>query len=129
MVQRSKKFEKHRQNRASLINRKTVHLQHDNARPHTAKITRDKINALGWRTAGEVPHPPYSPDLAPSDYHLFRSLQNFLDGKKYNSNDEIKNALLEYFGSKPTNFYEKGIKSLPDRWRKVLNVDGEYFVD
>jgi transposase len=40
---------------------------HDNARPHISKSTREKLLQLGWTT---VPHPPYSPDLAPTDYHL-----------------------------------------------------------
>ena len=55
--------------------RRKVRLLHDNAKPHTSKITRQKLEEFGWEV---LPHPPYSPDLAPSDYHLFRSLRNHL---------------------------------------------------
>ena len=41
-----------------------VLLQHDNARPHTSAQTQDVIRELGFT---QIPHPPYSPDLAPSD--------------------------------------------------------------
>jgi histone-lysine N-methyltransferase SETMAR len=44
-----------------------VLLQHDNARPHTARATQERIQELQW---GLLEHPPYSPDLAPSDFHL-----------------------------------------------------------
>ncbi len=53
-------------------------LLYDNAAPHTAKVTKETLEALGFRI---LPHPPYSPDLAPSDFHLFRSLQWFLRDK------------------------------------------------
>jgi histone-lysine N-methyltransferase SETMAR len=42
-------------------------LHHDNARPHTSLHTREAITKLQWTV---LPHPPYSLDLAPSDYHL-----------------------------------------------------------
>ncbi|KAK6762338.1 hypothetical protein RB195_023160 [Necator americanus] len=45
-----------------------VRLLHDNACPHIAKKTSQKILEFGW----EVPHPPYSPDLARNGYHLLR---------------------------------------------------------
>ena len=61
----------------ALINWKNVVLLHDNARPHTARVTQEKILELDWPF---LPHPPSSPDLAPSDYHLYRSLQNSLMG-------------------------------------------------
>jgi transposase len=52
-----------------------VCLLHDNARLHVASITRQQLEKLSWTT---VPHPPYSPDLAPSDLHLFHSLKNYM---------------------------------------------------
>ncbi len=56
-----------------------VYFLHDNARPHIAKSRHEKLFKLGWIV---VPHPPYSPDLAPTDYHLFRSLADHLREKK-----------------------------------------------
>jgi hypothetical protein len=38
-----------------------------------------------------IPHPPYSPDLAPSDYHLFHSLANNLSDVSFNNNTEVQN--------------------------------------
>ncbi|GFW39753.1 histone-lysine N-methyltransferase SETMAR [Trichonephila clavipes] len=64
------------QKRSELINRKGVVFHQDNARSHTSLVTCQKLLQLEWDT---MPHPPYSPDLAPSDYYLFRSLLNFLD--------------------------------------------------
>ena len=46
-----------------------VILQHNNARPHVAKVVKTYLETLKWEV---LPHPPYSPDVAPSDYHLFR---------------------------------------------------------
>ncbi|GFU80728.1 histone-lysine N-methyltransferase SETMAR [Trichonephila clavipes] len=68
------------QKRSELINRKGVVFHQDNARPHKSLVTRQKLLQLEWDT---MPHPPYSPDLAPLDYYLFRSLQNFLDGETF----------------------------------------------
>ncbi|GFU24600.1 histone-lysine N-methyltransferase SETMAR [Trichonephila clavipes] len=85
------------QKRSELINRKGVVFHQDNARPHTSLVTRQKLLQLEWDT---MPHPPYSPDLETSDYYLFRSLQKFLDGKNFTSNEEVKNHLDQFFASK-----------------------------
>ena len=42
-------------------------------------------------------HPSYSPDLAPSDCHLFRSLENDLRGKHFESLEHITMSLLQFF--------------------------------
>src|SRR5689334_13316851 len=55
-----------------------IYFLHDNARPHIAKVTRKKLLEFGWKI---LPHPAYSPDLARTDYHLFRSLSNSLRNK------------------------------------------------
>lgn len=99
---------------------------HDNARPHVAKITSQKIEELGWEV---LPHPPYSPDLAPSDYHLFRSMQHSLAEKKFKNRDEIQIWVSNFFESQPVEFFKKGIYSLRERWRQVLDTDGEYLLD
>ncbi|GFX45459.1 histone-lysine N-methyltransferase SETMAR [Trichonephila clavipes] len=106
------------QKKSELINRKGVVFHQGNARPHTSLVTRQKLLQLEWDT---IPHPPYSPDLPPSDYYLFRSLQNFLDGKTFTSNEEVKNHLDQFFASKDQKFYERGIMLLPERWQKVLD--------
>ena len=54
--------------RPELATRKGVIFHQDNIRPHTSLVTRKKLLDLGWEV---MPHPPHSPDLAPSDYHLF----------------------------------------------------------
>ena len=112
--------------RPELVNRKGVILQHDNAKPHTSKLTKDKIKELGYEV---LPHPPHSPDIAPSDYHLFRSLAHFLKGKTYKEIDDIKRDLTLFFGKKSPDFYIDGIHSLLDKWQRVVDTDGEYLID
>ena len=73
--------------RPELTNRKDVVFHHDNTRPHISLVIRQKLLELDWDV---LPHPPYSPDLAPSDYFLFQSLQNSLNGKNFNNDDDIK---------------------------------------
>ncbi|KAK6751603.1 hypothetical protein RB195_003177 [Necator americanus] len=94
-----------------------VRMLHDNARPHIAKKTSQKILELRWEV---LPHPPYSPDLAPSDYHLFRSLQHHFEEKRYTDRDHLENNLRAFFASKSPEFYvvssiaglAKGIRDL-----------------
>ena len=75
-----------------------------------------------------MPHPPYSSDLAPSDYHLFRSLQNHLNGKTFDSNEAVKNELIQFFAAKNKTFYESGIMKLTERWQKVIEQNGQYII-
>ncbi|CAK9832788.1 Histone-lysine N-methyltransferase SETMAR [Anthophora retusa] len=107
--------------RPVLSNRKGVVFHHDNAKPHTSLVTRQKLLELGWDV---LSHPPYSPDLAPSDYHLFRSMQNSLNGKIFNNADDVRSHLIQFFDSKDQKFYERGIFTLPERWQKVIDKNG-----
>ncbi|KAL3071615.1 hypothetical protein niasHT_031979 [Heterodera trifolii] len=62
--------------------------------PHRSRLTSDYItNTLNWNV---LPHPPYSPDLAPSDYHLFLSLKNFLRGRRFTEDTEVEEAVGQY---------------------------------
>ncbi|KAF2361231.1 Transposase type 1 [Trinorchestia longiramus] len=71
--------------RPALVNRRGPILLHDNARPHVARMIVQKLTELGYET---LPHPPYSPDLSPTDYHLFKHLSTFLYGKTFRSKQE-----------------------------------------
>ena len=73
-------------------------------------------------------HPPYSPDLAPSDYYLFQSLQNFLNGKTFNDDEAEKSHLVQFFADKDQKFYERGIANLPERWQNVIEQNGKYII-
>ncbi|KOX75171.1 Histone-lysine N-methyltransferase SETMAR [Melipona quadrifasciata] len=90
----------------------------DNARPHVALAVRQKLLQFDWDV---LPHPPYSPDLAPSDYYLFFSLKNSLRGESFKSISEIKTHLDEY-----KQFWKEGIMRLPERWKKVIEQNGSY---
>ena len=109
----------------ALVNRKRVLLQQDNAKPHTAKQTMEKIKEL--KAIELLPHPAYSPDLAPSDYHLFRSMAHFLRGRTFNNLDDVKNGCGEFFASKDKEWYRRGIEELSNRWVQTIESNGLYF--
>jgi histone-lysine N-methyltransferase SETMAR len=69
-----------------------VLLQHDNARPHTARSTVATIQDLSFEC---LPHPPYSPDLAPSDFHAFGPLKEAMGGKSFRSDEKVQQAVHE----------------------------------
>ena len=108
-----------------MLNRKDMILHHDNVRPHAALGTRQKIAEVGWEI---LSHPPYSPNIAPSDYHLFLSLQNFLTGKKFKNEEDVKQALVQFFASKDETFFKNGIYKLPSRWQEIINNNGNYII-
>jgi hypothetical protein len=107
-----------------MIRRDQIFLQHDNAPAHTSRVVKRKIEELdGVET---LSHPPYSPDLAPCDYHLFRSMAHFLRGRRFNNVAELENGIREFFASKDREFYQQGIEQLADCWLNVIEADGLY---
>ena len=80
-----------------LVIRKLIIFHQDNARPHVSLMTGQELLQLGWEV---LIHPLYSPDIAPSDFHLFQSLQKSLNGKNFSSLEDCKRHLEQFFAQK-----------------------------
>jgi len=92
--------------------KKGVILQHGNAPPHRARQTVDKIEEMGWEL---LQHPPYSPDLAPSDFHLFGPLKESLEGIKFENNEDVQQHVLQFLRATDKDFYAAGFSRLVER--------------
>jgi len=73
-----------------------------------------------------LPHTPYSPDLAPSDYHLFGLMKKMLGGQKFTSDTEVQSVVRQLLGQQPASFFASGTQKLVDRRDKCLNELGRY---
>ena len=71
-------------------------------------------------------HPPYSPDLAPSDFYLFPKLKLFLAGQRFSPNQEAIAAVEGYFADLTKNHYRDGIMALKHRCNKCISLKGDY---
>jgi histone-lysine N-methyltransferase SETMAR len=70
-----------------------VLLYHDNTRLRTARAIQERIQELQWEL---LEHPPYSPDLAPSDFHLFGPQKNHLGGKSFADDKEAETEVQKW---------------------------------
>jgi hypothetical protein len=52
-----------------------------------------------------LPHPPYSPDFAPSDYHIFGQLREAMGGKTFKSDEEVQQVVHEWLRMRPKDFF------------------------
>ena len=68
---------------------------------------------------------PYSPDHAPSDFHLFLHVKKHLAGKKFDYDDEVQEKIVTWFKGQGADFYESGIQKLVPRLNKCLDNAGD----
>ena len=66
--------------------------------------------------------------MTPSDFQLFRSIQNSFSGKNFSSLEDYKRHLEQFFAQKDKKFWEDGIMKLPEKWQKVVEQKDEYVV-
>ena len=72
------------------------------------------------------PLPPYSPDLAPSDYHLFSHMKIFLRGRIFQDDEETKEAVMEVLVGVEYDFFRQGTETLKGHYEKCVAVNGNY---
>ena len=92
----------------AFVNRKGPVLL-NNTQLHVTQPMLQKLNELGYEA---LPHPPYSPELLPTNYHFFKHLDNFLQRKCSHNQQEAENAFQEFIKSWSTDFYAKWISKL-----------------
>jgi hypothetical protein len=84
---------------------------------------RSLLQSFKWEVLAQ---PPHSPDLAPSDYHLFYKLKKSLAGKTFSDDDEVQNVVMTWLREQTGDFYDAGIKKLDPRLTKCIAIHGDY---
>ncbi|GBN11877.1 Histone-lysine N-methyltransferase SETMAR [Araneus ventricosus] len=113
-----------REKRRNEFRRKVVLFHQDNARPHVSKMTGWTLYKLEWDL---IQHPPYSPDMAPSDFYLFSDMQMHIDGVIFNSNEDVINEIDLFLDSRTPQFFAEGIEKLPKRCQAIVDLNGDYY--
>jgi hypothetical protein len=69
--------------------------------------------------------PPYSPNLAPSGFHLFLHVKKHLAGIKFDDDDEVQEEVMTWFKGQAADFYDSGIQKMVPRLNKCLHNAGD----
>ena len=110
-----------RKRRGKLI--QGVLLLQDNARARTLEVAMAAVTECGFDV---LPHPPYSPDMVPSDFYLFQKLKFNLRGTQIGSNEGVIEAVNEYLEDQEKDFYLEGTRKLEQRWTKCIALKWGY---
>ena len=70
-----------------------------------------------------LPHPAYSPDLAPCDVCLFPKLR----GCRYETIEEIKEAVTKVIDTLRQEDFQGAFQKLLERYNKCIAAGGDYF--
>ena len=111
-----------RKKRPDFLKKQWLLLQ-DNARPHIAAVALAALTEIG--TA--LKNPPYSPDLAPCDFWAFPTLKIELRGKRFSSDDEVRNATAAVLKWMSQNNLFHVFESFIKRCKKSIQCEGHYF--
>ena len=103
-------------------NRKLV-LHYDNARPHTSR----KVNRyLDENRMKRAPQPPYSPDIAPSNFFLFGYIKSKLNGQHFDSVESLLEEVQEILSEISKETLKKVFEDCERRLNEVINRNGEF---
>ena len=98
-------------------------LLQQNARVHTCKVVMD---AVEWNGYELIPHPAYSPDLAPRDFFLFPNLKRISVDFISSLMKKSVMAAEEWVNGKDPDFFSSGLTALEHRWSKCITLEGNY---
>jgi histone-lysine N-methyltransferase SETMAR len=95
----------------------------DNTRVHTAQVTRNFFTHTGLRN---LAHFPYSPDIAPSNFYLFRKVKNQLIGRSIQDEKEFSHEVMENMDSISTSELQEVFRNWMKKVESVIETDGEH---
>jgi len=99
-------------------------IHHDNAPAHTALRIRQFLTSQGMTL---VPHPPYSPDLAPADFFLFPRMKGDLKGRRFDTVEDVIAASTRALNSIQVKEFRRRFEQWKQRLDKCISSNGEYF--
>ena len=101
--------------------KKKVIFHQDNTHSNISAMA--KIHELKYEL---LLHLPYSPDLAPSDFHPFPKLKMFLGGQGFSTTEELTGKVEWHFAGLEVFHFRDGIKALEYCWTKCTSLQGDY---
>jgi len=99
-------------------------LQHDNAPAHTVLSIRE---FLVKKNIPVLPHPPYSPDIAPCDFYLFPKLKSELKGHHFGTMENIQIIVTDELHTLTENDFRYCCDQWKKRWNHCVTSQGSYF--
>ena len=96
------------------LRRKVLHQY--NAPSHKSLVAMAAISTEGFEL---LDHPPYSSDLAPSDYRVFPKLKEHLRAKKFSSDNEVMRSVNQWFAEVGQRFFQEAVEMLEHHWESV----------
>ena len=99
-------------------------LHHDNAPAHRSGVVMEYIDQKGIKL---LPHPPYSPDLAPCDFWLNSFLKESLAGNSYSTRSALGSGINQWFKQVPKERFERAFQDWSTRLKICVESDGRYF--
>jgi transposase len=98
-------------------------LHHDNAPSHTSLFTREFLTTNNITV---VPHPSYSPDLAPCDFSLFPRLKIKLKGRHFDTIDVMEAESQAVLNTLTEHDFQDAFEKWQKRWERCIRVEGDY---
>ena len=105
--------------------RRRILFHYDNAPAHTSKLCRNVLNALQEVHWEILRYPPYSPDLAPSDFFLFPKLKEAIKGTRHDSKDAAKKAAVEWLSAQSLDYFREGLGRWQHHMEKCFHLEGD----
>jgi hypothetical protein len=101
----------------------SVLLLHDNARLHSGHMKAEMIRDIHSEC---LPHLPYLADFAPCDYHIFGPLKEVLEGKTFQFDKEVQEAVHQWLCMQPKDIFSWRIQAFVKHWKTCIEHNGEH---